>query len=185
MTPAEDARLLLRLVERHLGSLRGSLGSESFADEDWGFLAQQTLEKVLKALLVLNEQEPPRSHSLQRLIQELEGCGETITLAPELLARTSPGDTVFIVARAAEGPRMPLAVLRKQVKDLPLDFKLDDSMAMAPTAKISDHPRVVVIARISKTGEATSKAGDLSGQSAAVAPGASGLVVQISEVVNP
>jgi len=108
-----------------------------------------------------------------------------VTLAPELLARTSPGDTVFIVARAAEGPRMPLAVLRKQVKDLPLDFKLDDSMAMAPTAKISDHPRVVVIARISKTGEATSKAGDLSGQSAAVAPGASGLVVQISEVVNP
>ena len=86
MTPAEDARLLLRLVERHLGSLRGSLGSESFADEDWGFLAQQTLEKVLKALLVLNEQELPRSHSLQRLIQELEGCGETITLAPELLA---------------------------------------------------------------------------------------------------
>jgi HEPN domain-containing protein len=57
-----------------------------FADEDWGFLAQQTLEKLLKALLVLNAQEPPRSHSLQRLIQELEGCGETITLAPELLA---------------------------------------------------------------------------------------------------
>ena len=85
MTPAEDARLLLRLVERHLGSLRGSLDSESFADEDWGFLAQQTLEKLLKALLVLNAQEPPRSHSLQRLIQDLEGCGDTITLAPELL----------------------------------------------------------------------------------------------------
>jgi hypothetical protein len=47
MTPAEDARLLLRLVERHLGSLRGSLDSHSFADEDWGFLAQQTLEKLL------------------------------------------------------------------------------------------------------------------------------------------
>jgi HEPN domain-containing protein len=85
MTPAEDARLLLRLVERHLGSLRGSLDSDSFADEDWGFLAQQTLEKLLKALLVLNAQEPPRSHSLQRLIQDLEGCGDTITLAPELL----------------------------------------------------------------------------------------------------
>jgi HEPN domain-containing protein len=86
MTPAEDARLLLRLVERHLGSLRGSLDSQSFADEDWGFLAQQTLEKLLKALLVLNAQEPPRSHSLQRLIQDLEGCGDPITLAPELLA---------------------------------------------------------------------------------------------------
>jgi HEPN domain-containing protein len=86
MTPAEDARLLLRLVERHLGSLRGSLDSESFADEDWGFLAQQTLEKLLKALLVLNAQEPPRSHSLQRLIQDLEGCGDSITLVPELPA---------------------------------------------------------------------------------------------------
>ena len=48
-------------------------------------MAQQTLEKLLKALLVLNAQEPPRSHSLQRLIQDLEGCGDTITLAPELL----------------------------------------------------------------------------------------------------
>jgi len=86
MTPAEDARLLLRLVERHLGSLRGTLDSQSFADEDWGFLAQQTLEKRLKALLVLNAQEPPRSHSLQRLIQDLESCGDAITLAPELLA---------------------------------------------------------------------------------------------------
>jgi cytochrome c-type biogenesis protein CcmH len=108
-----------------------------------------------------------------------------VTLAPELLARTSPGDTVFIVARAAVGPRMPLAVLRKKVSDLPLDFKLDDSMAMAPNAKISDHPQVIVSARISKTGEAAPKAGDLAGQSAAVAPGSSGLAVRISEVVSP
>lgn len=55
------------------------MASESFADEDWGFLAQQTLEKLLKASLVLKAQDPPRSHSLQRLIQVLEGCGETIT----------------------------------------------------------------------------------------------------------
>jgi cytochrome c-type biogenesis protein CcmH len=108
-----------------------------------------------------------------------------VTLAPELLARTSPGDTVFIVARAAEGPRMPLAVLRKRVSDLPLDFKLDDSMAMAPNAKISDHPKVVVSARISKSGEAAPKEGDLAGQSAAVAPGASSVAVQITEVVKP
>ncbi|QPN62597.1 HEPN domain-containing protein [Synechococcus sp. CBW1004] len=85
MAPAEDALLLLRLVERHLGSLRGTLDAEVFADEDWGFLAQQTLEKLLKALLVLKAQEPPRSHSLQRLVQQLECCGEPIKLAPELL----------------------------------------------------------------------------------------------------
>jgi len=85
MSPAEDALLLLRLAERHLGSLRGTLDPGTFAEEDWGFLAQQTMEKLLKALLVLHCQEPPRSHSLQRLLQELARCGETLGVAPELL----------------------------------------------------------------------------------------------------
>ena len=108
-----------------------------------------------------------------------------VSLAAELLARAAPDDTVFILARAAEGPRMPLAVMRKKVKDLPLDFKLDDSMAMAPTAKISDHASIVIVARVSKSGDALPKAGDLAGQSAAVAPGASDIAVRISEVVSP
>lgn len=107
-----------------------------------------------------------------------------ISLAPALAAQAAPDDTVFIVARAAEGPRMPLAVLRKQVRDLPLSFTLDDSMAMAPTAKISDHAQVIVIARVSKSGDAMPKPGDLSGQSAPVAPGASGLALQIDQVVG-
>ncbi len=106
-----------------------------------------------------------------------------VSLAPALAARASPEDTVFILARPAEGPRMPLAVLRKQVKDLPLSFTLDDSMAMAPGATISGHGRIVVSARISKSGQAMPQAGDLSGQSEVVGPGAQGLVVQISEVV--
>jgi HEPN domain-containing protein len=113
MTPAEDARLLLRLVERHLGSLRGSLASESFADEDWGFLAQQTLEKLLKASLVLKAQDPPRSHSLQRLIQVLECCGETITLAPELLAL----DDFAVLARYDADPT-PLPADRSRLLEL-------------------------------------------------------------------
>ena len=85
MSPAEDALLLLRLVERHLRSLRGTLDLATLADEDWGFLAQQTVEKLLKALLVLHGQEPPRSHSLQRLLQELAACGDTPAVAPLLL----------------------------------------------------------------------------------------------------
>ena len=106
-----------------------------------------------------------------------------VSLAPALLSQASPEDTVFILARPAEGPRMPLAVLRKQVKDLPLDFALDDSMAMAPGARISGHSRIVVSARISKSGQAMPQPGDLSGESTVVAPGAQGLVVQISQVV--
>jgi HEPN domain-containing protein len=85
MSPAEDALLLLRLAARHLGSLRGTLDPGTIADEDWGFLAQQTLEQLLKALLVLHCQEPFCSHSLQRLLQELASSGETLGVAPELL----------------------------------------------------------------------------------------------------
>ena len=63
------ARALREGKELHLGSLRGTLDPATFASEDWGFLAQQTLEKLLKDLLVLHCQEPPRSHSLQPLLQ--------------------------------------------------------------------------------------------------------------------
>ena len=109
----------------------------------------------------------------------------SVSLAPALAARVAPEDTVFVFARAASGPRLPLAVLRKQVKDLPLNFRLDDSMAMAPNARISDHAQVIVSARISKSGQAQPQAGDLSGQAAAVAPGGRGVAVRISEVVGP
>ena len=107
----------------------------------------------------------------------------TVMLAPALAAKARPDDTVFIFARAAEGPRMPLAILRKRVKDLPLAFTLDDSMAMTPTARLSTSPRVVVGARISASGNATAQPGDLQGFSAPVAPGAAGLNIQIAEVV--
>jgi cytochrome c-type biogenesis protein CcmH len=86
---------------------------------------------------------------------------------------------VFIFARAAEGPRMPLAILRKRVGDLPVQFTLDDSMAMAPQMRISAFPRVVVGARVSKTATATPSPGDLQGQSPAVKVGATDIAVTI------
>ncbi len=109
----------------------------------------------------------------------------TVTIAPDLLAKVSPEDAVFIVARAVEGSRMPLALLRKQVKDLPATFTLDDSMAMSPAAKLSGAPKIVVGARVSKTGQAMPQPGDLEGTSDPVAPGgAKGVKVQIAGVVK-
>jgi cytochrome c-type biogenesis protein CcmH len=106
-----------------------------------------------------------------------------VTLSAAIAAKAAPDDTVFIFARAAEGPRMPLAVLRKQVKDLPLDFKLDDSLAMSPAARLSMHPRVVVSARISKSGNAIAQPGDLVGTAEPVAIGASGVKIDIAQTV--
>ncbi|HEV8500332.1 MAG TPA: c-type cytochrome biogenesis protein CcmI [Casimicrobiaceae bacterium] len=107
-----------------------------------------------------------------------------VSLAPELAARAAPGDTVFIFARAVNGPRMPLAVLRTTVHDLPRDFVLDDTMAMAPGATLSSAKQVVVEARVSKGGSATPASGDLVGKSAPVAPGTTNIHVRI-DAVNP
>jgi cytochrome c-type biogenesis protein CcmH len=108
-----------------------------------------------------------------------------VSLSAALTGKTDPQDTVFVFARAAEGPRMPLAILRKQVKDLPLTFTLDDSMALTPATKLSSAQRVIVGARVSKRGDATPQPGDLLGQSAPISPGARGLKIEISQVVGP
>jgi len=106
-----------------------------------------------------------------------------VSISKKILPQVSPDDTVFIFARAVEGPPMPLAVLRRQVRDLPFAFALDDSMAMAPGIKLSGHPRVIVGARVSKSGDPAPKPGDLQGASAPVANDAQGVSVVIDTVV--
>lgn len=103
----------------------------------------------------------------------------TVALAPALATEASPDDAVFVFARAEQGPRMPLAVQRFKVRDLPAAFSLDDSMAMAPGMNLSKFPRVVVGARISKSGSATPQPGDLEGSTGAVEPGAKGVKLVI------
>lgn len=106
-----------------------------------------------------------------------------VDISPALASKVALTDTVFIFARAVEGPRMPLAVLRIPARELPKDFRLDDSMGMAPGVKLSATPMVIIEARISKSGNALPQAGDLSGKSAPVKPGASGIKVTIDQVV--
>jgi cytochrome c-type biogenesis protein CcmH len=106
-----------------------------------------------------------------------------VRIAPSLASRISPSDTLFIFAQAANGPPMPLAILRKQASDLPARFALDDSMAMTPQAKLSSFPNVVVSARVSKSGNAMPQPGDLEGRTQPIKVGAADAVVLIDHVV--
>ncbi len=85
----------------------------------------------------------------------------SVSISEELLVKVSPGDSVFIYAKAMSGPPMPLAALKKQVKDLPIKVTLNDSMAMIPAMKISSHQALKVGARISKSGQPIAQQGDL------------------------
>jgi cytochrome c-type biogenesis protein CcmH len=95
-----------------------------------------------------------------------------VVLADHLAAGLDGSETLFVFARAADGPPMPLAVSRRRVADLPLTVVLDDSMAMAPGMKLSDFERVVVGARISRSGTAIAGSGDLQGFSPPLRVGA-------------
>jgi cytochrome c-type biogenesis protein CcmH len=113
------------------------------------------------------------------------GIEVEVSLAPELAAQVAPEDTLFVFARAAQGSPMPLAVQRRQVKDLPLKLRLDDSMALQPQLRLSAFPQVLVGARISKAGSATPQSGDLQGEVAPVASGQPGTVKVKIDTVRP
>ena len=115
-----------------------------------------------------------KDHSLQGVV----------ALDPAIAARVQPNDTVFVFARAVEGPKMPLAIRRISVKDLPYTFALDDSAAMAPGMAISAFDRVIVGARVSRSGTAAPKPGDFEGVSAPVKPGTSGIRVSIDAEIR-
>ena len=83
MPPSEDAQLLLRIVERHLRTLEFGL-DERFPAEDWGFTAQQAVEKLLKCWIVFADEEPPRSHELSELASMAKRA------LPEILLELQP-----------------------------------------------------------------------------------------------
>jgi len=97
------------------------------------------------------------------------GITVEVALAPELAERAAPDATVFVYAKAAAGPPMPLAVQRVTVADLPLTLTLDDSMAMMPAMRLSGFPEVVVGARVSASGQAMPQPGDIEGETGPIA----------------
>lgn len=95
-----------------------------------------------------------------------------VALDPTLEGEVSETSTVFVFARAAQGPPMPLAAARHQVKDLPLTVVLDDSMAMMPSMKMSNFNEFKVGARISWSGNPMPQSGDFEGFAEGIIPAA-------------
>ena len=108
-----------------------------------------------------------------------------VSLDPKLRDKAPAGASVFVFARAANGPPMPLAVQRLTVADLPAKVVLTEAMSMMPTMKLSQFPQVVVGARISASGNAKAQSGDLQTLSAALDVTSKAPVVLIIDQVVP
>ncbi len=189
----EPEKLVLRALEIDPNNLKALAlaGTAAFERKDYAIAA-----RFWRRMLPLVPDGSDEARTIQANVDEAlglfakrpaakaAGVRGTVRLSENLKQNASPDDTLFIFARAAEGPPLPLAVLRRQARDLPASFALDDSMAMTPGAKLSNFSRVVIGARISRSGNATPRPGDLQGSSAPVANDATGVSVLIDTVVR-
>jgi len=87
-----------------------------------------------------------------------------VSLDPTLNNNLNPEHTLFIYARAAKGPRMPLAIVKHKAGELPLEVQLDASMAMMPQMSMNKFSQLIFLARISASGQAMPQSGDLIGE---------------------
>jgi cytochrome c-type biogenesis protein CcmH len=110
-----------------------------------------------------------------------KSIGGKIELSPDLKSKIKPGDIVMVIARKP-GERMPVAVLKVAAGDFPMSFTLNDSLAMNPSAPLSQLSEASIEVRISKTGMAKPEAGDLISSAQTVKVGASNVRLLIDQV---
>jgi len=140
-------------LDQYMGEVRASLGMEAVPPA-----AGPVATAPAMAAAAVSEAKPAAPASGAQVKVQ-------VRVAEDKVADARPTDTVFVFARAAAGPRMPLAIVRKTVADLPLEVVLSDEMAMAPNFRLSNFDQVVVGARISRSGNAMPQPGDLEGVS--------------------
>ena len=124
-----------------------------------------------------------KSTSVQKVAVNA-GIRGTVRLSPALTKALDANATLFVFARAAQGAPMPIAIVRASAKDLPYQFQLDDTSAIMPGNKLSQADAVVVVARISKSGDAKPISGDLQGMSAVMKPVGENVEIEINEVLK-
>ncbi|WP_043310532.1 c-type cytochrome biogenesis protein CcmI [Pseudomonas sp. ML96] len=159
----------LKLDPAEVTSL-GLLGIAAFEDERFN----DAIDYWQRLLAQMPAEDPSRGAiqvGIDKAREQMQANGQTapeelvnksmavisvsVDLAPELKAKVQPGDAVFVFARAASGPPMPLAVKRLTVADLPAKVELSDKDAMMEQLKLSSFPEVQLVARISRSGVAT------------------------------
>jgi cytochrome c-type biogenesis protein CcmH len=160
---AEPGSEVARIIEQNLADLRA---------------------RIAAAPAAAAENAKPTAATPTQQAAAKTGVSGTVVLDPKLSGEVRPDDTVFVFARAASGPKMPLAIRRVRASELPYRFALDDSAAMTAGMTISAFPQVVIGARVSRTGDAARTPGDLEGFSERVQPGAGSVEVRIDARVK-
>jgi cytochrome c-type biogenesis protein CcmH len=125
---------------------------------------------------------PPPGGDTQPSAGARAGIAGSVDIAPALKSRLSSSDTVFLFARPGNSGA-PVAAIRSDAGSLPLEFNLDDSMAMNPGNVLSRHKEVVLVARVSKSGNPIAQPGDFEGRMSGVKVGASGVKLVIDQVL--
>jgi len=116
-----------------------------------------SVAEVRKLIHMVEQRDP----TLAASAPEVKVLTVSVDLADVLRQKATPEDSVFVYAKALNGPPMPLAVKRLSVRDLPAQVTLSDSDAMIPNMNLSAFDQIVVGARVSKTGNPVAQAGDL------------------------
>jgi cytochrome c-type biogenesis protein CcmH len=164
------------------GAAAYGAGDFARAADYWQRLLPQVREGSEEAKLVQGRIDEARARASPNA-GERGAVRGTVSVSPNLRGRVSPDDTLFVYAQG-EHSKMPLSIVRAHAKDLPYSFVLDDSKGMASGVKLSNADEVRVVARISKSGQARTAAGDLQGVTASVKPGSGDIEVVIDQVVG-
>ena len=176
-TSAKLLHAVLKKDPSHQGALM-MLGFGAFNGADYA-MAQQAWQLLLSQLPAESESSQLLKNSIaqaEKLSQQTADqaatnqtatpaasaqVAVTVDIAPRLQNRFQADDTLFIFAKAANGPPMPLAAIRQPASGFPIQVVLDDSNAMMPSMKLSNFQQIIVGARISKGGDVSAQPGDL------------------------
>ena len=175
----EPAQLIAQVLQRDPEN-PNALWLAGMAKAEEGSFAEARIhwQKLLTLLPADSESLPQVQQMLAALEQEMAKAEAVpsatikvnVDIGPELKAKLPPEATVFVYAQAVTGPKMPLAIVRKSVADLPMQVTLSDAQAMQPGLKLSEQPQLKIVARVSQSGQAMSQPGDWLGSAELAAP---------------